>query len=200
MPSKNPSLCCPQKLSAQVVALADKRLEETSAESMSGHRKRDFNQWVHRELKLFCFEDVYAKATGCESGACLSCIHEVIFSQSALHVLTSCSANPYWFWRIVKATAEKAKTVPIGLELVEQAVQDIVAIEGARLVELTGRVFTNKSGAFDIGILRTSYTTRRLLRYSKQREAALSLGILISVPSNDPTKTKTKTKLNPLFA
>ncbi len=188
----------PQKLKAQVVALANKRIEETQTEVMLGYRKRDFNRWVHQEISLFCFEEVFAKATGCAEGACLSCIHEVIFSPSVLHVLTSSSANPYWFWRIVKATAERAKKLPIELEIVEQAAQSVVAEEGAKLVKLTGNAYCFADGAFNIEALRRSYRSRRLLGQVQAREAALSLGILIVVPTDDPGSPKTK--FNPLFA
>ena len=197
MPKARHDQCCPRRLLEQVVALADKRIEETRQELMNGFRKTEFGQWVHRELSLFCTEEIYAKATGCQNCSCLALIHEAIFSAPVLHVLTSSSANPYWFWRIVKATATKAETLPIGLALIEQAAQDILAAEGAKFVQLTGGIYTN-AGGFDIESLRRSYKDRSLRRNETAKQAALDLGILIVVPNG--TEGDTKLKLNPLFA
>lgn len=193
MPRKSALICQAEQLREQVIALAKRRIAETSPNA--GHTKDDFARWVPTELQLFNFEEIWAKATGCESCSCLTFIHEEIFAAPTLHVLSHCSANEHWFWRIVLETANNAKSLPVPLEVIEAAAKKIAQEVGAQLVERTGDVFVT-AGEFDVASLRSAYTDRTLFKRGAQwrnaRSVALELGILIKVPPK-------KEKLNPLM-
>lgn len=106
--------------SRQAFALAEPftRTRLIAKDKLLGELTDHLNPLYRRYVEQLALE------LGAERGALVIDV-SVFFEPEAFELATSLSASPYWFWRIVAATAERSQELPFRVDDINEGVAEI---------------------------------------------------------------------------